>query len=85
MQENPYYKPVKEGAITSVKVIANLYSGAVGAVYAVGSGISKGATQVIEAKYGKDAGEASDGVFEGVGNVGKMYRIPVDQAAKQLS
>lgn len=32
----------------------------VGAVYAVGSGVAKGATKIVSAKYGDDAGEAVD-------------------------
>jgi len=36
-------------------VLANLYDGVVGAVYAVGSGVAKGATKVIGARYGEDA------------------------------
>ena len=59
-----------------------MYDGVVTAVYEMGSGLSKGTTKVIDAKYGKDAGEAADGIFEGAGNVGKVVRSPYDQAAK---
>jgi hypothetical protein len=55
-----------------------LYDGVVNAVYEIGSGASKGATKVIGAKYGKDAEQAADGVFEGVGNVAKIVRVPKD-------
>lgn len=56
IQEHPHYETVKEGAKTGVGVIANLYDGVVGAVYAVGSGVAKGATKIVKAKYGEDAG-----------------------------
>ena len=36
------------------------------------------------AKYGDEAGQAADGVFEGVGNVIKIARIPQDETAKAL-
>lgn len=52
IQEHPYYETVKEGAKTGVGVIANIYDGVVGAVYAVGGGVAKGVTKVIGAKYG---------------------------------
>lgn len=60
MQENPYYETVKEGAKTGVGVLANLYDGVVGAVYAVGSGVAKGATKIVGARYGEQAEEAAD-------------------------
>ena len=60
---NPKYETVKAGVKTGAGVLANLYEGVVEAVYSVGSGVSKGATQVIGARYGKDAGEAADGAM----------------------
>jgi hypothetical protein len=36
-------------------VIANLYDGVVGAVYAVGGGMANGVTKIIGAKYGEEA------------------------------
>ena len=51
-------------------------------MYEVGSGISKGTSKVIGKKYGDEAGQAADDVFEGVGNVIKISRIPQDEAAK---
>lgn len=65
-------------------MIANLYDGVVNAVYEIGSGASKGATKVIEAKYGQDAGQAADGIFEGVGNVAKIVRVPKDELSKAI-
>ena len=73
---------MKGGVKTGVTVFANIYEGVVNTVYEVGSGFSKGATKVVGAKYGKDAEEAADGVFEGVGNVAKIVRVPKDEAAK---
>ena len=63
---------------TGGTALAHLYDGVVNAVYEIGSGASKGATKVIGAKYGQDAELAADGVFEGVGNVAKIARIPKD-------
>ena len=51
---------MKEGSKTGAKVISNLYDGVVTAVYEMGSGISKGTSKVIGAKYGEEAGEAAD-------------------------
>lgn len=42
----------KSGAATGVKVLSNIYDGAVNAVYEIGSGISKGTSKVVGAKYG---------------------------------
>jgi hypothetical protein len=78
LQKNEYYGTVKEGLKTGGTVLANLYDGVVNAVYEMGSGASKEATKVIGAKYGKEAEEAADGVFEGVGNVAKIVRVPKD-------
>lgn len=75
---------VKEGTKTGVQVVSNLYEGVVTAVYEIGSGIGKGTTKVVGAKYGDQAGQAADGVFEGVGNVIKIARIPQDETAKAL-
>lgn len=44
---------VKSGTATGVKVLANVYDGAVKAMYEVGSGISKGTSKVLGAKYGE--------------------------------
>ncbi len=55
MQKHQYYDTAKQGAKTGVKVLANLYDGVVNAVYQIGSGVGKGTTKVIGAKYGKDA------------------------------
>jgi len=63
-------------------VVSNIYDGVVHAVYEVGSGISKGTSKVVSKKYGEDAGQAADDVFEGVGNVIKISRIPQDEVAK---
>lgn len=46
---------MKEGLKTGGTVLANLYDGVVNAVYEIGSGVSKGATKVVGAKYGKEA------------------------------
>ena len=54
--ENPHYETVKNGAKTGVGVLANVYDGVVGAVYSAGSGMAKGVSNVVGAKYGKDAG-----------------------------
>lgn len=78
MQKHEYYDTVKEGLKTGGAALAHLYDGVVNAVYEIGSGASKGAAKVIGAKYGKDAEEAADGVFEGVGNVAKIVRVPKD-------
>ncbi len=50
----------------------------------MGSGAAKGTTKVIGVKYGEEAGEAADGVFEGVGNVAKIVRVPKDELSKTL-
>lgn len=47
---------VKSGASTGAKVLANIYDGAVNAMYEIGGGVSKGASKVVGAKYGEDAG-----------------------------
>ena len=47
---------VKSGASTGVKVLANIYDGAVNAMYQIGSGIGKGTSKVVGAKYGEEAG-----------------------------
>lgn len=57
-------------------MIANLYDGVVGAVYAVGSGVAKGVTKVVGAKYGSSAEGAADEAFEGAGNIVKVLRVP---------
>lgn len=64
--------------MTGATAFAHLYDGVVNAVYEIGSGASKGATKIVGAKYGKDAEEAADGMFEGVGNVAKIVRVPKD-------
>jgi len=46
----------------------------------MGSGISKGTSKVVGKKYGDEAGQAADDMFEGVGNVIKISRVPQDQA-----
>jgi hypothetical protein len=63
MQQNPKYDKVKNGTVTGVKVVSNIYEGVVQAVYDIGSGISKGTSKVIGKKYGDEAGQAADGVF----------------------
>ena len=82
--EHPRYESVKNGAKIGAGVVANLYDGVVDAVYSVGSGVAKGATKIVGAKYGKDAGEATDGALEGAGNVLKIVRIPKDELANTL-
>lgn len=47
---------VKSGASTGVQALANIYDGAVNAMYEIGGGIGKGTSKVVGAKYGKDAG-----------------------------
>lgn len=44
----------------------------------MGSGISKGTSKVVGKKYGDEAGQAVDDMFEGLGNVIKISRIPQD-------
>lgn len=44
---------VKSGTATGVKVLANIYDGAVNAMYEIGSGVSKGTSKVLGAKYGQ--------------------------------
>lgn len=53
MQENPKYEQIKKGTKTGVQVFANIYEGVVGAVYEIGSGISKGTSKVVGKKYGE--------------------------------
>jgi len=55
MQNNQYYDTVKSGVKTGATVIAHLYDGVVNAVYEIGSGVSKGATKIVGAKYGEAA------------------------------
>ena len=52
MQQNPKYEMVQQGTKTGVQVVSNIYEGVVTAVYEIGSGISKGTTKVVGAKYG---------------------------------
>jgi len=76
--EHPRYEAVKNGVKTGAGVVANIYDGVVDAVYSIGSGVANGATKIVGAKYGRDAGEATDGALEGAGNVLKIARIPKD-------
>lgn len=67
-----------------MKVAANVFDGVVSAVYEVGSGISKGTSKIIGKKYGDEAGQAADDMFEGAGNIVKISRIPQDEVAKSF-
>ena len=43
---------IKSGASTGVQALANIYDGAVTAVYEIGSGIGSGTSKIVGAKYG---------------------------------
>ena len=60
---------------------SNIYSGLVNGIYEIGSGLSKGTSKVVSKKYGEEAGQAADDMFEGAGNIVKIARVPQDQAA----
>lgn len=49
-----------------------MYEGLSEGISQAGTGLAKGTTQVVEAKYGKDAGQTSYELIEGARNV---YRI----------
>ena len=49
-----------------------------------GVGLAKGTTNVIGAKYGKDAGQASYGVVEGAKNVAGIIKVPKKEAYKMF-
>ena len=65
-------------------MVSHIYDGVVTAVYEIGSGISKGTSKIVGKKYGDEAGQAADDLFEGTGNIGKLARVPNDQIAKSF-
>ncbi len=50
----------------------------------MGSGVAKGTTKIIGAKYGEQAEQAADEGLEGAGNILKVVRVPQDQIAKSI-
>lgn len=56
MIEKNDYNSYKKKLLTGVHIIANIYEGIAEGIGHAGTGLAKGTTQVVEAKYGKDAG-----------------------------
>ena len=65
-------------------MILNLYEGLSEGISEAATGLAKGGTKVIGAKYGDDAGEASYGMVEGARNVVGIMRVPKNEAKKVL-
>ncbi len=59
MIQNNDYKGYKKKFFTGVHIIANIYEGIAEGLSNASVGLAKGTTQVVGAKYGKDAGEAT--------------------------
>ena len=74
MQKNGNYTTVKKGLITGLHVVGNICE--------AGTGLAKGSAEVVGAKYGKDAGDATYGVMEGARNVFRIVKAPKSEAKK---
>lgn len=82
MIEEGNYKNYKKKLLTGIHIIANIYEGITQGISQAGTGLAKGTTQVVGAKYGKDAGEATENTIEGVRNVYKIMDAPYNVAKK---
>ncbi len=82
MIEKNDYNSYKKKLLTGVHIIANIYEGIAEGIGHAGTGLAKGTTQVVEAKYGKDAGEATGNIIEGARNVYKITESPYTVAKK---
>lgn len=82
MQKNGNYTTVKKGLITGLHVVGNIYEGVTEGMSEAGTGLAKGSAEVVGAKYGKDAGDATYGVMEGARNVFRIVKAPKSEAKK---
>lgn len=80
MIENGNYTGYKKKFLTGIHIIANIYEGITQGISQAGNGLAKGTTQVVGAKYGKEAGEATGNIIEGTRNVYKIMDAPYNVA-----
>ncbi len=81
---NGDYHSYKKKILTGLHIVGNIYEGLADGISQAGNGLMKGTAQVIEAKYGKEAGEVTGHIIEGTRNVYKIVDSPYNVAKKQF-
>ena len=76
---------MKSVGIASVHAVASIYDGLYEALYTMARGTKEATGNVVEHKYGKDAGAAVKNGLDAVGNVGYLARAVNDVAVKEVA
>jgi len=84
MKNHPKYEDAKTIGKATVHAIAAFYDGLFEALHILGRGISSTTSNLVEQKYGKDAGDLSKASFDTVGNIGNITQVYKEVGSKQL-